>query len=404
MTESPTATTAEDYEALRAERDELRALLAAMGPAPSRHRTRTVVSALFVALACLAFLGAMPGLWANRNLLDTDRFVSRVGPLVEEPEVQGVLATRLTEQLLLGVGIVSQVAKLLDPGPALRAAGVGGTVREQIRAALDRSGGAGWVAIGLGLFGAATAGRTLSKTAVAASALAWRLPVRAKAPTRIVGSLVGLLSTMGLVAAVINRVRVELGAPAAGASFAVAVLVYVVAWMFVLALLPRATTDPGAVLPGALLVAGVTALLQLVSQLYLPGKIATPDLYGAGAMVVTLAGCCASRAIVLGMVLNAGSTSGRHDLRAALRSAAARFLPRRYARVRRCFGPDGTDRPPVAAGTGAPLLPGDHPIDDDCRGGGSTMTRTPSRGSAMADVQLPRPIDFVLIEFDVMPC
>lgn len=69
--------------------------------------------------------------------------------------------------LLLGVGIVSQVAKLLDPGPALRAAGVGGTVREQIRAALDRSGGAGWVAIGLGLFGAATAGRTLSKTAVA---------------------------------------------------------------------------------------------------------------------------------------------------------------------------------------------------------------------------------------------
>lgn len=101
MTESPTATTGEDYEALRAERDELRALLAAMGPAPSRHRTRTVVSALFVALACLAFLGAMPGLWANRNLLDTDRFVSRVGPLVEEPEVQGVLATRLTEQVMV---------------------------------------------------------------------------------------------------------------------------------------------------------------------------------------------------------------------------------------------------------------------------------------------------------------
>lgn len=311
--------------------------------------------------------------------------------------------------LLLGVGIVSQVAKLLDPGPALRAAGVGGAVREQIRAALDRSGGAGWVAIGLGLFGAATAGRTLSKTAVAASALAWRLPVRAKAPTRIVGSLVGLLSTMGLVAAVINRVRVELGAPAAGASFAVAVLVYVVAWMFVLALLPRATTDPGAVLPGALLVAGVTALLQLVSQLYLPGKIAdASDLYGAfGATVVTLGWLFAlGRAIVLGMVLNAVVHERVGTISASLFSLPLlRALPRRYAEVRRYFGldEDGSAARRGREQVRPPHPPGDHPDrmmtaaavapDDD---GAHRLG-----GSAMADVQVAHgPIDFVLIEFD----
>lgn len=346
----------------------------------------------------------------DRPLVDVAATLYERDSAVAGAVISSAIAFRLflffVPLLLLGIGLISQVAHLVDPEPALRAARVGGTLREQIRAALDQSGGAGWAAIALGLLGVATAGRTLSKTAVAASALAWRLPVRAKAPTRVVGSLIGLLATMGLVAAVINRVRSELGVPVAGASFALAAFVYVVAWMFVLALLPRATSDPGAVLPGALLVAAVTSMLQLVSQLYLPDKIAeASDLYGAfGATVVTLGWLFAlGRAIVLGMVLNAvlnervGTVSG-----VVFSLPLLRALPRHHPRVRRYFGLDGPG--------GAELdVPGadharvvDHPDrmmtsaaeapDDDGAHhlGGSTMT----------DVQVAHgPIDFVLIEF-----
>ena len=106
MTDAVTTPVTEDYEALRAERDALRARLEAAERRPAeRHRVRGVVAGLLVALAIVAFLAAMPGLWANRNLLDTDRFVTRAGPLVDDPDVQEVLATRLT----------AEVMQLVDP-------------------------------------------------------------------------------------------------------------------------------------------------------------------------------------------------------------------------------------------------------------------------------------------------
>jgi hypothetical protein len=55
---------------------------------------------LLVVLACLSFLAAVPGLWAKRNFLDTDRFVSRVAPLVDEPAVQDAVSARLTHELM----------------------------------------------------------------------------------------------------------------------------------------------------------------------------------------------------------------------------------------------------------------------------------------------------------------
>lgn len=215
--------------------------------------------------------------------------------------------------LLLVIGIASQVAQVVDADAALDAGGIGETLRQQIRTALDQPGHTRWIAIGLGLIGTVTSGRTLCKTAVAASALAWQLPVRAVAPTRVVGSLIGLIATMGMVAAVINRIRVELGLPVVGASFAVALCIYALSWLFVFALLPRAANESGAfgvasLLPGALLVAVVTVVLQMVSQIYLPQKIAqASDLYGAfGTTVVMLGWLFAlGRAIVVGMTLNA---------------------------------------------------------------------------------------------------
>jgi len=70
-----------------------------------KGRLREIGAFVLVVLACLMFLVATPATWARRNFLDTDRFVSRAGPLVEDPAVQTALADRLTVEL----------AKLVNP-------------------------------------------------------------------------------------------------------------------------------------------------------------------------------------------------------------------------------------------------------------------------------------------------
>jgi hypothetical protein len=90
-----------EIERLRAERDALRDEVA--GLKRQKRRTgwlRQSTAALTVALACIVLVASVVGLWARRNFLDTDRFVDRAGPLIEEPAVQDALSARLTEQVM----------------------------------------------------------------------------------------------------------------------------------------------------------------------------------------------------------------------------------------------------------------------------------------------------------------
>jgi hypothetical protein len=86
---------------LRAERDALRAEVEGLrGHARKAGWWRQSFAALVVVLACVVLVTAVVGVWARRNFLDTDRFVDRAGPLIEEPAVQDALSTRLTEQVM----------------------------------------------------------------------------------------------------------------------------------------------------------------------------------------------------------------------------------------------------------------------------------------------------------------
>ena len=196
----------------------------------------------------------------------------------------------------------------------------------------------------IGFVGMLTTGRSLSKGMVSASCLAWRLPVRTKASVRVIGAVVGLIAGVGLVAAIINRVRADLGLAVAGVSFLLAFAVYVVAWIVLTMLLPRATTDPSALLPGAVIVAGTLVGMQAVSQLYLPDRFSrASQLYGAiGTTIVTLGWFFIfGRAIVLAMAVNAviyerfGSIS-----QFVFSLPLLRALPRRFEWIRRFFGLD----------------------------------------------------------------
>jgi hypothetical protein len=64
-------------------------------------RLRRWTAPIAVVLACACFVGAIVGIWARRNFLDTDRFVDRTAPIVEEPAVQNALTERLTDQLMV---------------------------------------------------------------------------------------------------------------------------------------------------------------------------------------------------------------------------------------------------------------------------------------------------------------
>src|SRR4051794_36660716 len=143
--------------------------------------------------------------------------------------VGSALAFRLflffVPMLLFMVGIAGLFANVVGPRE-LDEAGITGTIANEIDSALNQPGSTRWLAIGFGLFGMASAGRTLSKVTVAASCLAWRLPVRTKASYRFVGAMVGMFVSIAVVAVIVNYIRHHLGIGAAGLSFVAGLAVY----------------------------------------------------------------------------------------------------------------------------------------------------------------------------------
>ncbi|MET0146392.1 MAG: YhjD/YihY/BrkB family envelope integrity protein [Ilumatobacteraceae bacterium] len=242
--------------------------------------------------------------------------------------------------LLFVVGLAGFLSAHVGSGDVADA-GIAGNLAHQINDALTQPTSTRWIATIVGLFGMITTGRTLSKVMAVASCLSWQMPVRAKASVRAIGGTVGLVVGVGVVSTIINKIRHELGIGAAGISFLGAVALYTVAWILLFVLLPRATADPGVLLPGALLVGLTLTGLQAVSQLYLPSRLSrASELYGAmGSVIVTLGWFfIVGRAIVLALSLNAvvferfGSISTF-----VFGLPVLRILPRRWAWIRRFF-------------------------------------------------------------------
>jgi membrane protein len=246
--------------------------------------------------------------------------------------------------LLFIVGLAGFVATWVDAETVNDGAGLTGSLAVQINSALSQPSSTRWVAVLLGLVGMASTGRSLTKVLVATSCLAWRLPMASKASMRVVGAIVGVIAGIGLVATIVNRIRQELGLGVATVSFVGVLVVYALAWVVLSMMLPRASTDPGALLPGAALFGVTLAAMQAVSQLYLPNKLSrASELYGAiGTTIVTLGWFfILGRAIVLAMVLDAviherfGSIS-----QVVFSLPLMRILPRKSAWVRRFFDLD----------------------------------------------------------------
>ena len=245
---------------------------------------------------------------------------------------------------LFVVGVMGFLARWIEPRSLAHTAGVSGALAHQIDTALSQPNATRWIATLSGLFGMAWAGRSLSKVMVSASCLSWRLPITTKASARVVGSIVGLVGALVLSAGVVSRMRRDHGLAVAGLSFMAVLALYAIAWMAMSMVLPRATRDPGALLPGAVVVGVVLAGMQAVSQLYLPDRLdRASQLYGALATTIVTLGWFffVGRAMVFAMSLDAivyerfGSIS-----QFVFGLPIIRILPRRSAWIREFFDLD----------------------------------------------------------------
>ena len=240
--------------------------------------------------------------------------------------------------LLVTIGVAGFASEVVDARSANQAAGISGGLAKEVTAAFQQPGLTRWFAVLLGLFGVLVAGRSLSRVLYAASATAWGLPVGRRAPLRAVGAVAGLVATIGVIAILVNRVREAAGLGPATLSFVPALVIYAFAWLGVSMFLPRSTRDPGALLPGSLLVALTITVMHAVSEFYLPDRLdRASQLYGAfGTTVVTLGWF-----FILGRAVISVHGAERGHLR-PLRGA----LPARAPDHRSSLGPNPPVLPP----------------------------------------------------------
>ena len=250
--------------------------------------------------------------------------------------------------LLFVVGAMGFLSRFTNAHDFENSVGIHGTLAAQIETAFAQPDATRWLAMGLGLFGMATTGRSLSKALIAASASAWQVPIPRRAPLRTVGAIAGLVCAIGLLTLLVNWLRQDLGLGVAGVSLLPILAVYALAWLWVSSQLPRGTSDPGALLPGSAIVALTITAMQAISQFYLPTKLdRASELYGAiGTTVVTLGWFFfLGRSIAYSMEINAviferfGSvSSGFFSL------PVVRMIPARSRRVRQIFDLEQADQ------------------------------------------------------------
>lgn len=81
---------------------------------PTKSGHRKTVAALVVAATLLAVV-AIFSIWANRQALNTDNWVSTSGKVLQNQKVQAQLSTYLANELFANVNVQAELAKVLPP-------------------------------------------------------------------------------------------------------------------------------------------------------------------------------------------------------------------------------------------------------------------------------------------------
>lgn len=256
------------------------------------------------------------------------------------------VALRLFLFLVPATVAISSLVELLPVREAIEQHMVSNVATGEVALAVTSADG--WRVLSLLLSGIALtlmAGYSLTKVLVASTASSWRMPDN-EVKTRVitVAALTGILFSSVAASAVLGVLRDHAGFVGASAVWLSIMAIAAAAWFVVSVTLPRGVTDPGSVLPGALLFGVANTVLQAVMHVYLPGKISrTTDTFGGMAATVAILGnyFFVGRIMTSSFLLNAvtyeqfGSISQLFFGLPGLRR-----LPRRYDRLANYFSLD----------------------------------------------------------------
>lgn len=79
-----------------------------------RWGARSIAALIIFVIAALLTPIALVGHWGHRTVVDSERYIDTVGPLVAIPEVQDGIATAITDAVVAKVDTTTQVETLLD--------------------------------------------------------------------------------------------------------------------------------------------------------------------------------------------------------------------------------------------------------------------------------------------------
>jgi hypothetical protein len=83
-------------------------------PTTRRWGVRSISSLIIFVLATLLVVPALVGHWGHRTVIDAERYIETVGPLIDQPEVQQALAETITTRVIEQVDTESQIDTLLS--------------------------------------------------------------------------------------------------------------------------------------------------------------------------------------------------------------------------------------------------------------------------------------------------
>jgi hypothetical protein len=76
-------------------------------------RLRRRLTGLLVVLTVISLVTTVVAVWARAVVLDTNRFVATVGPVIDDPAVQSALSVRLTDSIMTSLQIEERVSTAL---------------------------------------------------------------------------------------------------------------------------------------------------------------------------------------------------------------------------------------------------------------------------------------------------
>jgi hypothetical protein len=96
-----------------------------------------VTAAVLVALAALAFVTSVVGLWAANTTLNTDRWVATVAPLPKNPQVAAAVSEYATAELFHVVDLDQRLRQVLPEQAAFVVVPITGQVRAYVQRTVD---------------------------------------------------------------------------------------------------------------------------------------------------------------------------------------------------------------------------------------------------------------------------